>query len=130
MNLRALQMPVQFRNAAEQSARQYLRLAHYLVVEEGNRMSSGPAETLHFRNHVEIPVPFFNGLLAMLAPDTFLNEFDHAVMHDKLHHHLAVQAANQHLAQQPVNNVVKLDELLAVRLAEYESSHWSGGGIV
>jgi hypothetical protein len=61
----------------------------------------------------------------MLAPDTFFNQFDHAVMHDKLHHHFAVETANQHLAQQPVNNAVKLDELLVVHLAEYESSRWS-----
>ena len=58
----------------------------------------------------------FRGL-AMLAPDTFFNQLDHAVIHDKLRHHFTVEAANQHLAQQLVNNTIELDEFLVVHLA-------------
>src|SRR5205807_8735745 len=65
--------------------------------------------------------------LAMLALDTFFNQLDHAVVHGKLHQRLAVDAANQHLAQQRVNNAMKLDELRVVCLAESEFSRWSGG---
>ena len=65
----------------------------------------------------------------MLALDRFFNQLDHAVVHDKLHHRLAVDAANQHLAQQRVNNAMKLDELRVVCLAESEFSRWPGGRI-